>query len=163
MEPGRDPCDERGVDSGIANILHRGTIAVLAGARTFERGERCFTAGRVASCEAGRGELRGVVRPTEAGRAPYQTRLWVRADGLAYECSCPVGLERQLCKHTVAIALAHLERQRADAAQGLDVLRQALEAIPGATLIDGLLGLARRDPELGDALKRMCLDALSRG
>ena len=58
---------------------------------------------------------------------------------------------------------AHLDRQRADAAQGIDVLRQALEAIRGEALIDGLLGLARRDPELGDALKRMCLDALSRG
>jgi len=151
------------VDSGIANILHRGTIAVIAGARTFERGERCFAAGRVEACEAGLGELRGVVRPSEGGRAPYQTRLWVRADGLAYECTCPVGLERRLCKHTVAIALAHLDRQRSDAAQGIDVLRQALEAIRGEALIDGLLGLARRDPELGDALKRMCLDALSRG
>lgn len=151
------------MDSGIANILHRGTIAVIAGARTFERGERCFAAGRVESCEAQRGELRGVVRPTEARRAPYATRLWVRADGLAYECTCPVGLERRLCKHTVAIALAHLERERADADRGLDVLREALGAIGTAPLIDGLVGLARRDPELADALKRMCLDALSRG
>jgi uncharacterized Zn finger protein len=151
------------VDSGIANILHRGTIAVIAGAQTFERGERCFAAGRVEACEAGRGELRGVVRPTEATRAPYQTRLWVRADGLAYECTCPVGVERRLCKHTVAIALAHLERARAEADQGLDLLREALGAIRSEALIDGLLGMARRDSELADALKRMCLDALSRG
>ena len=151
------------MDSGIANILHRGTIAVIAGARTFERGERCFAAGRVESCEAGRGELRGVVRPTEAARAPYATRLWVRADGLAYECTCPVGLERRLCKHTVAIALAHLERERVEADRGLDVLRQALGALRSEALIEGLLGIARRDPEVADELKRMCLDALSRG
>ena len=36
------------MDTGIANILHRGTIALIAGAKTFERGERCFLAGRVA-------------------------------------------------------------------------------------------------------------------
>ena len=74
-------------------------------------------------------------------------------DGLAYECTCPVGLERRLCKHTVAIALAHLDRQRSDAAQGIDVLRQALEAIRGEALIDGLLGLARRDPRVRAAAR----------
>lgn len=151
------------METGIANILHRGTIAVIAGARTFERGERCFADGRVAECVAGRGELRGVVRPTEAGRAPYVTRLWVRADGLAYECTCPIGLERRLCKHTVAIALAHLDRERVEAERGLDVLREALGAIRGEALIDGLLVLARRDPALADDLKRLCLDALARG
>jgi uncharacterized Zn finger protein len=99
-----------GMETGIANILHRKTIAALAGKRTYDRGERCHADGRVERVEAGRGELRGVVRPREAGRAAYVVRLWVRADGLAYECTCPVGVERQFCKHTVAIALAHLER-----------------------------------------------------
>ncbi|MBK9034861.1 MAG: hypothetical protein IPL61_26960 [Myxococcales bacterium] len=150
------------MDTGIANILHRGTIATIAGVRTFERGERCFAAGRVAEVIAGPGELRGVVRPTEATRAPYAVRLWVRADGLAYACTCPVGLERHLCKHTVAITLAHLERQRVDAERGVDLLRQALTAIPTPALVDGLLGLARRDAALADELKRLCLDALAR-
>jgi hypothetical protein len=50
-------------DGGIANILHRETIAVLVGAKVFERGEACFAAGRVLRVEAGRGELRGSVRP----------------------------------------------------------------------------------------------------
>ncbi len=72
-----------------------------------------------------------------------------------------VGLD--VHKDTVAIALAHLERARAEADQGLDLLREALGAIRSEALIDGLLGMARRDSELADALKRMCLDALSRG
>lgn len=152
----------RHVERGIANILHRETIAVIVGSQTFDRGERCFAAKRVLKVEANRGELRGVVRPTEGGRAPYVVRLWMRDEGLAYECTCPIGAKQQFCKHTVAIALAHLEQERAEAERGLGVLREALGAIPQPTLIEGLLVLARRDAELADTLKRMCLDALSR-
>jgi uncharacterized Zn finger protein len=150
------------VERGIANILHRETIAVIVGSQTFERGERCFAAKRVRSVEASRGELRGVVQPTESGRAPYTVRVWVRDEGLAYECTCPIGIKMQFCKHTVAIALAHLEQERIEAERGLGVLREALGAITQPTLIDGLLVLARRDPDWADALKRMCLEALSR-
>ena len=149
-------------DLGIANILHRGTLAVLAGARTFERGQACFASGRVEQVAAGRGELRGVVRPQERGRPAYQVRLWIRADGLAYSCTCPIGSERQFCKHAVAIALAHLDRERQDAAGGLDVLATALRTIPPTALVDELLVLARRDPTTADALKRLCLDVLAR-
>jgi uncharacterized Zn finger protein len=151
------------VERGIANILHRETIAVIVGSRTFERGERCFSAKRVQRVEATRGELRGIVTPTESGRSPYVVRIWVRDEGLAYECTCPIGVKQQFCKHTVAIALAHLDQERVDAERGLSVLREALGAITQPTLIDGLLVLARRDAEWADALKRMCLEALSRG
>ncbi len=150
------------MENGIANILHRGTIAVLAGTHTFDRGQRCFADGRVVEVEGVKGELHGKVRPAEAGRAAYVVRLWIRSEGLAYECTCPIGVERRFCKHTVAIALAHLERERADAERGLDVLREALVTIPAPAMIDGLLVLARRDAVMADALKRMCLDALSR-
>jgi len=151
-----------GVERAIANILHRDTIAVIVGSKTFERGEACFTAKRVQSVEAGRGELLGVVRPNEVGRAPYIVRIWVREEGLAYECTCPIGVTRQFCKHTVAIALAHLEQERTEAERGLSVLREALTAVTQPALVDGLLVLARRDATWADALKRMCLDALSR-
>jgi uncharacterized Zn finger protein len=150
------------VERGIANILHRETIAVIVGSKTFERGERCFAAKRVQRVEASGGELRGVVRPSESGRAPYVVRIWVRAEGLAYECTCPIGVQNQFCKHTVAIALAHLEQERVEAERGLRVLREALAAVPQPAMIEGLLVLARRDNEWADALKRMCLEALSR-
>ena len=146
---------------GIANILHRETIAVIVGSKTFERGEECFTAKRVLRVESRQGELKGVVRPNESGRSPYIVRIWMREEGLAYECTCPIGERRQFCKHTVAIALAHLEAERKEAEQGLALLRQALVAITSASLVDGLVELARRDPEWNAALKRMCLDALS--
>jgi uncharacterized Zn finger protein len=150
------------VERGIANILHRETIAVIVGSRTFERGERCFAARRVRSVEASGGELRGVVQPSESARAPYVVRIWVRDEGLAYQCTCPIGVQMQFCKHTVAIALAHLEKERAEAERGLAVLREALGTIPQPALIESLLVLARRDAEMADALKRMCLEALSR-
>jgi len=92
----------------------------------------------------------------------YLVRVWVRAEGLAYECTCPVGIKRVFCKHTVAIALAHLEAERAAAIDHFGILREALIAIRPELLVDGLLDLARRDAEWSDSLKRMCLDALSR-
>jgi uncharacterized Zn finger protein len=145
---------------GIATILHRSTLAAIVGSKMFERGEQCFAGGRVARVEAARGELRGVVRPQEASRSPYRVRVWVHDDGLAFECTCPIGEQRQFCKHTVAIALAHLDQERRDAAQGLAVLREALATVPPPGLIEGLLVLARRDPALGDDLKRLCLELL---
>jgi uncharacterized Zn finger protein len=146
---------------GIASILHRDTIAVIVGSRMFERGEACFNEGRVTKFETVAGELRGTVKPNEYGRAPYTIRIWVRDDGLAYECTCPIGAQRQFCKHAVAIALAHLDNERKEAANGLTVLREALLTVPQPSLVAGLVQLARRDPAMSDALKRVALEALS--
>ncbi|MEJ7597214.1 MAG: hypothetical protein WKG01_04825 [Kofleriaceae bacterium] len=148
------------MERGIANILHRDTIAVIVGSQTFERGEACFQQKRVERVESSPGELRGIVRPSEHGRRPYAVRVWVREQGVAYECSCPIGQRLQFCKHTVAIALAYLEKERAEAEQGLALLRQALTAIPPPSLVEGLLVLARRDVEWSTELKRMCLERL---
>ena len=149
------------MERGIANILHRDTIAVIVGSHMFERGKKCFAEQRVQEVAASGGELRGRVKPAEAGRAPYIVRIWIRDEGLAYECTCPIGVKQQFCKHTVAIALAHLETERVEAERGLGVLREALQTIPAPSLVDGLLVMARRDPALADDLKRMCLDVLS--
>jgi uncharacterized Zn finger protein len=149
------------VQRDIANILHRDTIAVIVGSQMFQRGEKCFAEKRVREVTVNRGELTGRVSPTEAGRTPYMVRIWVRDEGLAYQCTCPVGVKQQFCKHTVAIALAHLEQERGEAERGLGVLREALHAIPAAALIDHLLVMARRDAGLAENLKRMCLDVLS--
>lgn len=149
------------MERGIANILHRETIAVIVGSQTFERGERCFNEKRVEQVEANRGELRGRVLPAEQRRAPYIVRIWMREEGLAYECTCPIGMKRQFCKHTVAIALAHLDNERQEAERGLGILREALFTVQPQALIERLLVLARRDPAWCDELKRVCLDALA--
>jgi uncharacterized Zn finger protein len=133
----------------IASVLHRETIAVIVGNRTFERGEQCFAAGRVLEVAATRGELRGTIRPAESGRAPYRVRIWVRAEGMAYQCTCPIGSDRQFCKHGVALALAHLDRVKPPA----DDLRARLLAMKPAALVDRLLERAARDPALLEALR----------
>ena len=146
---------------GIANILHRETLAMIVGGTLFERGEQCFASGRVMKTDVTSGELRGTVKPNEASRAPYTTRIWIRDDGLAYECTCPIGEQRRFCKHAVAIALAHLEHERTSVERDLALLRDAMLAIGHPALVDGVLGLAKADADLALALKRVCLDALS--
>ncbi|HEU0033851.1 MAG TPA: hypothetical protein VFQ53_24655 [Kofleriaceae bacterium] len=143
---------------GIANILHRDTIAVIVGTKTFERGERCFAQGRVVTVEATRGELRGVVKPNETGRSPYRVHIWVREDGLAYECTCPVGSSLQFCKHTVAIALAHLERERTESERRFSELRGRLLAMSPSALVEKLLGLAREHGALFEILRLVAGD-----
>jgi uncharacterized Zn finger protein len=140
---------------GIANILHRDTIALIVGAKVFERGEACFASGRVIRVDAGRGELRGTVRPQEAGRAVYAVRIWVREDGLAYECTCPIGEQQQFCKHTVAIALAHLEKQKHEAEREFSLLRRQVMSVDPMVLVDRLLDRARTDPNLVAVLKQL--------
>jgi uncharacterized Zn finger protein len=103
----------------------------------------------------------GRVIAAERDRAPYVVRLWMREEGLAYECTCPVGVTRQFCKHTVAIALAHLENERKEAERGLGILREALMTVQQPALVERLLVLARRDQNWSDELKRLALDALS--
>lgn len=140
---------------GIANILHRDTIAVLVGSKVFERGEACFAEGRVLRVEASGGELRGTVRPEARGRPVYAVRIWVRDEGLAYECSCPMGKQREFCKHTVAIALAHLEKERHQAERELALLRRRVIAVDPIVLVDRLLDHARNDPSLLAVLAKL--------
>lgn len=87
----------------------------------------------------------------------YAVRIWVRDDGLAYECTCPVGRDRQFCKHAVAIALAHLKHER-DEADRLAILRAQLTRLAPPTLIDRLVQHARHDPELFETLKQLSAD-----
>ena len=138
----------------MANILHRDTIAMIVGGKTFERGEQCFQSGRVLGVESGTGELCGVVRPNEAGRTPYEVRIWIRDDGLAYECTCPVGTSRQFCKHAVAVALAHLQKDEQRGERELAALRVELMNVSIGALLDGLVEHARLDRSLLDALRR---------
>ena len=137
----------------VANILHRETIAMIVGGKTFERGEQCFVAGRVLGVDSRAGELAGIVRPVETSRAPYEVRIWVRDDGLAYECTCPVGTARQFCKHAVAIALAHLQKENQRAERELAELRVELMNVSMSALLDTLVQHARLDRTLLDALK----------
>jgi len=88
------------------------------------------------------------VRPELRGRAVYAVRIWVREEGLAYECTCPMGVQRQFCKHAVAVALAHLEKERQEAEGEFALLRERVMAVDAAVLVERLLERARTDPGL---------------
>lgn len=95
----------RAVDAPItplANILHRGTLALLVGEKIFARGETYFRDGRVQKLEREKGVLTATVR----GTTTYEVRIWANRDGVAYKCQCPFGAEGLFCKHAVAVALA---------------------------------------------------------
>jgi uncharacterized Zn finger protein len=144
-----------GVASDIATILHRDTLAVLVGDRTFEQGEACFAEGAVVDIVAGRGELRGTVRGGGDGAA-YAVRMWIRDDGFAYRCACPAGSKQELCKHTIALALAHLDRERTAARDPTTTLRDRLAALDRRALVDRLVERARGDRALHAALLQIC-------
>jgi uncharacterized Zn finger protein len=139
----------------IANILHRETIEALVGARTFERGEKCFRARRVTKVVADVGQLRGVVRPATDGRADYEVRMWIKEDGLAYRCTCPVGEDGRFCKHAVATALAHLEQIETAIEGELADLARKLNAVPHAELVAHLVRAARDESAIRIVLARL--------
>ena len=139
----------------LTHILHRDTLQMIVGGPTFGRGEECFSEGRVLGVQAAGGELAGLVRPQETGRAPYEVRIWVREDGLAFDCTCPIGNSRRICKHTVAVTLAHLDQERRRAEQDLTRLREKLMDLSLRELLDGLLQRARNEPTLLAALNEL--------
>lgn len=140
----------------IANILHRDTIAAIVGSRIFVRGEQCFEDGRVIGVESTRGQLRGTVRPSEPGR-PYATRIWIHEDGIAYDCSCPHSRKGHFCKHTVAIALFHVEKERKTLEAQIGALRDRLMSIQHSLLVDTLIEEGRANPHLLLALASLAV------
>jgi uncharacterized Zn finger protein len=153
--------DRRGVVrrvQGIANILHRETLAMIVGGPTFKRGQECFTEGRVMGVESAPGELCGLVRPQEHGLSPYEIRIWVRDEGLAFQCTCPIGVKQQFCKHAVAVTLAHLQKERKRAEAEIDLLRDQLMGMSMKDLLDGLIRHAKLEPSVHASLKQLCAD-----
>lgn len=85
----------------IAHVLHAAELHELADGKAFERGRAYQRQGRVSALTRD-GKT---VKATVSGSEPYEVRLWVTGDRIAYACSCPVGEEGSFCKHCVAVAL----------------------------------------------------------
>lgn len=139
----------------LTSVLHRDTLAMIVGGKTFGRGEECFREGRVLGVQAAGGELAGLVKPQEDGRPPYEVRIWVKEDGLAFDCTCPMGESDRVCKHTVAVTIAHLEQERLKVDQQLDSLREKLMDLSLNQLFEGLLERARVDRSVLTALEEL--------
>jgi uncharacterized Zn finger protein len=95
------------------------------------------------------------VKPQEDGRPPYEVRIWVKEDGLAFDCTCPMGTSDRVCKHTVAVTIAHLEQERLKVDQQLDALREKLMDLSLNQLFEGLLERARVDRSVLTALEEL--------
>ena len=128
---------------------------MIVGGPTFKRGQDCFGQGRVLGVESAPGELCGLVNPQEHGRAPYEIRIWVREEGLAFQCTCPIGAQQQFCKHAVAVTLAHLQKERVTVEREIDSLRERLMEVSLKALLDGLIQQAKLEPAVHAALKQI--------
>jgi uncharacterized Zn finger protein len=91
----------------LAHVLHRDELERLAGGRTYARGERYAAEGRVLGLERDNGRLQGSVRGLTG---IYRVKIWTSPEGVAYDCTCPVGEEGSFCKHAVAVAIVWLDQ-----------------------------------------------------
>jgi uncharacterized Zn finger protein len=87
-------------------------------------------------------------------------QIWVKEDGMAYLCNCPIGLQQNFCKHGVALALAHMEQERVRSEDELQTLRRALHASPLDPLVERLIDAARDDLRLKTLLAEICVELL---
>ncbi len=157
--------------SNLPAVLTRRLIERLASDRSLQRGENYFAGGRVKALVKRGDTLRAKVTGTEE----YEVRLTAVGGRLEFECSCPVGMDGNFCKHCVAVSLAWLDSQkpggRGQAGSETDrampvvnlgdlrpwLLKQSME-----TLVDLLLDVAERDDRLREKLLRNAARATSK-
>jgi uncharacterized Zn finger protein len=139
----------------LANILHRKVLLRLTDTGTYTRGLAYYRDNRVAALTRSESMLKGTVR----GSTDYEVKIWVSGDGLAYACTCPIGLDGLFCKHAVALAMAWLgahEKPRSPArGAAADVdLRARLERADKPRLVAFLLREVEADAELHERVLR---------
>ncbi|AHH94547.1 hypothetical protein KALB_1174 [Kutzneria albida DSM 43870] len=136
------------VPVAVVEVSER-SVRRRADARSFERGQAYFKAGRVRRLTVAGTTVTSIVD----GTSVYRVRLEITSTGLDGRCSCPYGAEGVFCKHCVATALAWLE-------EGGEVgeprpqpvtderLREFLLGKDPTWLVEQLLAVARADPLL---------------
>ena len=86
----------------LASLLTASKVAQLAGPRSYARGVGYHDDGRVEIDSQMDGRVEALVR----GTVPYRVALWVQGRTVDWSCTCPMGEDREFCKHCVAVALA---------------------------------------------------------
>jgi uncharacterized Zn finger protein len=129
----------------LDDLIQPEHLKARAGDIAFKRGEVYFQDGRVEILAEGVDEVTGTVEGGEA----YRVRLRSEGKSLQGECSCPMGLRGEFCKHLVALALERLSeeaetphpQQRPDAKRRSkeDELRVFLESQDKARLLEWLM------------------------
>ena len=141
----------------LAKLLNEEALQEIAGERSFDRGANYFADGNVIALEEKNGRIAAKVRGTHL----YHVELWAAAEGLAFECDCPVGRDLVFCKHCVAVGLAWLDRRPQKAgASGRQTkrdlsdqqIRAHLMALDKNAVIELLMHEADCDAEFRDRL-----------
>lgn len=111
----------------IASILHQETIRRLSGDGAFERGKTYYAEGRVLEVHRKDASIVAKVRGTGD---PYEVRMWMKDESLAYSCTCPQGQEQAFCKHAVAVALSFVAGR--EPSPSPDLRAKALPFLPSS-------------------------------
>lgn len=143
-------------DKPFAFILHQATLAAI-GERTYARGVKYATEGRVHGIASYNNRLQGYVQGSR--RRSYVVSFWVRKDRLAYACDCPAAREGDMCKHCIALALVwlakvHEMRQFRGDATAVENVSASAEDERDAALIGEVLARAEARPAFRDALQQ---------
>ncbi len=148
------------VGRAFRKAFARRPVEVIADRRSFERGLLYAANGRVGKRTATESSVKAKVR----GSSSYQVKLWLDDGQLAFDCSCPVGVEGSFCKHAVAVALVVTDAvadpgQRAEAV--IDV-RAYLAGLDHEALVELLAERATED-DVFDARLRVSAARASEG
>lgn len=88
-------------------VLTRSTVRRLAPASYFERGEDYFLEDAVVYLS----KKDNTITATVQGTRRYKVRIKIVDDQLDYDCSCPLGDDKNFCKHCVAVCLQWISDQ----------------------------------------------------
>lgn len=144
---------QRTKESPLVALISRSSLQRLAGARSFERGERYFLADRVGEIT----EYKDAVKAPVQGTRRYTVKLWPGNGSLEYSCTCPVGEGYAFCKHCVAVGFAWIEKQQEqenaeNVPPTMDDVRDYLQRLDKDTLLDMLMEQAFESDHLRQQL-----------
>lgn len=134
-------------------------VELLASAGSVSRGRAYAAAGKVTITTLSDTELRADVW----GTTRYRVRLWTDGGTHRWRCDCPVGLNGEFCKHTVAALAAATDPAAGEASSAAvdagsterDRLARFVGALPAEQLVALLLEQAELDDEFRTRLTRL--------
>ncbi len=169
MSPNIDPSDIDDVWPAAWSLALADAALVEAGSKAiFDRGAAYARDGAVEIVDEDP-MPEPAVRARVAGSETYDVEVWIEADAVAGECTCPHAADGWFCKHQVALAIVWRQRLAgmltpSSAAVGVRPTRtaidrrQALHAFlhgqEAASLADKLFDLATRDRQVERELQQ---------
>ena len=142
----------------IVEHFNTEVIELLASPQSIRRGRAYAADGRVTITTLSGAELQAEVR----GTTRYRVRLWTEGGAHRWRCDCPVGLNGEFCKHSVA-TLAATDAPRASATTSATdaspaepgELAQFVGSLPPEQLVALVIEQAEIDQQFRTRLSRL--------